>query len=378
MENASPVVILNVEDDEARRYARSRILQRAGFVVREASDGATALALVAAEHPAVVLLDVKLPDINGFEVCRQLKTNSATASTMVLQVSADLVEGSDKIRGLEGGADGYLTEPMTPDELVATVRSYVRLHLSEEKLAATNRELRRQARNLQRSNEDLQQFAYAVSHDLQEPLRAIGVYSQLLAERYRDQVDEEVQEFIGYITDGVERTQALITDLLQYSRVELQNKAMTLVNCNELCDRVLQDLQLRIEETNAQITHDLLPTVWADSRRIAQVFRNLLSNALKFHGAQPPRVHVSAARKGGEWYFTVKDNGIGIDPQFHERIFLIFQRLHLRQDYPGTGIGLALCKKIIEQHGGSIWVESRLGEGATFIFTLPVEQNHDA
>jgi len=378
MEETSPVVILNVEDNEAIRYARSRILQRAGFVVREATNGTAALDLVAIEHPAVVLLDVKLPDIDGFEVCRRLKCNPATASVMVLQVSANLVEQVDKIRGLEGGADGYLTEPMTQDELVATVRSYVRLHLAEEKFAAANRELRRQTEELRRSNEDLQQFAYAVSHDLQEPLRAVGVYSQLLIDHYQRENSEEVQDFVRYITDGVERMQILITDLLQYARVETQTKAAALTDCTQILERVLQDLQLSIEDANAHITHDPLPTVWADGRRLTQVFRNLLSNALKFHGAQPPRIHVSVIQKDGEWQFHIQDNGIGIDPKFAERIFLIFQRLHARQEYPGTGIGLALCKKIVEQHGGRIWVESRVGEGATFIFTLPVEQNYDA
>jgi two-component system, sensor histidine kinase and response regulator len=378
MGNSSSVVILNVEDNEETRYARTRILQRAGFVVREAINGASALTLATAEQPAVVLLNAKLPDIDGFDVCRQLKKNPATASTMVLQVSANLVEHWENVRGLDGSADGYLTEPMTPGELVATVHSYVRLHLAEEKLAATNRELHRHARDLQRSNDDLQQFAYAVSHDLQEPLRAIGVYTQLLTQRYQDDVDEEVQEFARYITEGVERMQALIADLLQYSRIEKQDTALTLVDCTQLLDRALRELHLSIEDTHAEISYDTLPTVWADGRRLTQVFRNLLSNALKFHGVQPPRVHVSAQREDDEWLFTVQDNGIGIDPQFHERIFLIFQRLHARHEYPGTGIGLALCKKIVEQHGGRLWVESRPGKGATFKFTLPVEQHYDA
>lgn len=377
MENTALVVILNVDDNEVNRYTRSRILQRAGFMVHEAADGATALAMVADEHPAIILLDVKLPDIDGFEVCRRLKSNPATASTMVLQVSANLIERSDKIRGLEGGADGYLTEPMTSDELVATVRSYVRLQQMEATLARSNRELQRQTVELRRSNEELQQFAYAVSHDLQEPLRAIGVYSQLLTSQYQHHADAEVQEFSRFITDGVERMQTMINDLLQYSRVERQAKALALADCNLVVERVMQDLQLQIEDTAARITYDPLPTVWADSRRLAQVFRNLLGNALKFHGAQPPRIHVSASQKDAEWHFQVQDNGIGIDPQFAQRIFALFQRLHLRQDYPGTGIGLTMCKKIVEQHGGRIWVESRLGEGASFFFTLPVEQNHD-
>jgi two-component system, sensor histidine kinase and response regulator len=378
MENTSRIVIVNAEDNEATRYVRSRILQRAGYVVREAINGAMTLALVAAEHPAVVLLDVKLPDIDGYEVCRRLKSNPATASSMVLQVSANFVERGDKVRGLEGGADGYLIEPVSPDELLATVRSYVRLQQAEEKLARVNLELRQQAVELRRSNEELQQFAYVVSHDLQEPLRAIGAYSELLAFRYQQEADAEVQEFVRYITEGIERMRTLMNDLLQYARVESQTKAVTLTDCHQLILQVLQDLRLSIEETGAQITCDPLPTVYADQRRLAQVLRNLLSNALKYHGPQPVRIHISASQKEGEWHFQVHDNGIGIDPQFAERIFVIFQRLHLRHEYPGTGIGLAMCKKIIEQHGGRIWVESRLGEGATFFFTLPMEHTYNA
>ena len=377
MGNISPTVIINAEDNEATRYTRSRILQRAGFAVREAIDGATTLALVAAERPAVVLLDVKLPDIDGYEVCRRLKSNPATASTIVLQVSTGFVERGDKVRGLEGGADGYLIEPMSPDEFIATVRSYVRLHQTEEKLARANLKLCQQAVELRRSNEELQQFAYVVSHDLQEPLRTIGVYSELLISQYQQAADAEVQEFVHYITEGVERMRILMIDLLQYARVESQTKVVTLTDCHQIVLQVLQDLQLSIEETGAQITCDPLPTVYADQRRLAQVLRNLLSNALKYHGAQPVRIHVSAHQKEGEWHFQVHDNGIGIDPQFAERIFVIFQRLHLRHEYPGTGIGLAICKKIVEQHGGRIWVESRLGEGATFFFTLPMELHHD-
>lgn len=371
MEHSAPLVIINAEDNEAIRYTRSRILQQAGFVVHEAINGATTLALVAADHPAVVLLDVKLPDIDGYEVCRRIKSNPATASTIVIQVSASFVEGEDKVRGLEGGADGYLIEPVSPKELIATVRSYGRLHQAEAKLIKANLAL-------QRSNEELQQFAYVVSHDLQEPLRAIGVYSELLSAHYQHEQDADTQEFIHFITEGVERMRTLMTDLLRYARVESQTRAITLIDCQKIFDQVCQEFQLSIEETGAVITSDPLPEVYADELRIVQVFRNLLSNALKYHGAQPVRIHAAARQKAGEWQFSLRDNGIGIDPQFAQTIFVIFQRLHLRHEYPGTGIGLAMCKKIVEQHGGRIWVESRLGEGATFFFTLPLEHSpHD-
>lgn len=363
--------ILNVEDNEANRYVRTRVLQRAGFTVREASNGAMALQRIAEERPTLVLLDVKLPDIDGFEVCRRIKTNPATASIIVVQISAAFVTKDDKVRGLEGGADGYLTDPMSLDELVATVSAFARIHQTEAKLARANVELERQARELRRSNEDLQQFAYAASHDLQEPLRMISMYVQLLAQRYQGKLDLEADEFLGYIVEGANRLQDLILNLLEYSWVQTRGKPFTPIPCDELLAQILRALCIQIEETQAVVTSAPLPTVYADKTQLGQVLQNLLSNALKFHGTKPPRIHVAAKPNGREWLFSVQDQGIGLDPQFAERIFVIFQRLHTRREYPGTGLGLALCKKIIERHGGQIWVESQPGNGATFYFTLP-------
>lgn len=224
---------------------------------------------------------------------------------------------------------------------------------------------------LGRSNSDLQQFAYVASHDLQEPLRMVASYTQLLAKRYKGKLDTDADEFIAYAVDGANRMQRLIQDLLAYSRVNTQGQVFEPTPVEALVGYALDNLRSAVEESRAVVTHDPLPTVMADERQLLQLFQNLLSNALKFHGDQPPRVHVSAERRGSEWLFSVRDNGIGIDPQYAERIFVVFQRLHNIAEYPGTGIGLAICKKIVERHGGRIWMESQLGQGATFYFTLP-------
>jgi light-regulated signal transduction histidine kinase (bacteriophytochrome) len=225
---------------------------------------------------------------------------------------------------------------------------------------------------LQRSNEELQQFAYVVSHDLQEPLRTVGAYLQLLESRQQNALDAEAKEFIGFAVDGARRMQNLISDLLTYSRVQAPERRLVETHCEQILTNVLTDLQRAISDAGAVVTHDPLPTVLADASQLSRVFQNLLSNALKFRGQQPPQIHVSAAREGEEWIFSVRDNGIGLDPKYAERIFVIFQRLHPPQKYPGTGIGLAICKKIIEQHGGRIGVQSTPGAGATFYFTVPV------
>jgi len=242
-----------------------------------------------------------------------------------------------------------------------------------EELRKTTSAVHERAAELARSNAELEQFAYVASHDLQEPLRVVGSFAQLLAKRYRGQFGKDGDEFIAFIVDGVARMQQLIDDLLVYSRVGTRAKPLQPTQTSAVLEQAIANLQVAIDETGTVVTHDALPAVLADGSQLVQVFQNLLSNAIKFHGTEPPRVQVSAAREDHAWVFGVRDNGIGIDPQQFERIFAIFQRLHTSAEYPGTGIGLAVCKKIVERHGGRIWVSSQPGTGATFFFTVPDE-----
>ncbi|NPV14900.1 PAS domain S-box protein [candidate division WOR-3 bacterium] len=230
--------------------------------------------------------------------------------------------------------------------------------------------LQEKTEELRRSNQELERFAYVASHDLQEPLRMVGSYVGLLARRYKGKLDSDADEFINFAVDGVTRMQRLINDLLTYSRVGTRGKEPVPTDSNEVLKRALLNLKIAIEEKGAEVNSKPLPVVLADERQLEQLFQNLVGNALKFT-QEKPRVDIWAERVDGMWRFAVKDNGIGIDPKFSEKVFEIFQRLHTREEYPGTGIGLAVCKKIVERHGGKIWFESEVGKGTTFFFTLP-------
>ena len=228
------------------------------------------------------------------------------------------------------------------------------------------------AAELARSNIELQQFAYVASHDLQEPLRAISGFTELLVKRYHGKIDEKADTYLDFITEGTTRMQQMIQDLLTYSRIQTQEHKYVLTDSNTSLDLALSDLQIATKEHHAVITNDSLPSVYADQEQITKMFQNLIGNAIKFHKpGVAPNIHISAKQDENSWIFSVSDNGIGIDPQYADRIFKIFQRLHTRDEYPGTGIGLAICKRIAEQHGGTIWIESVPGSGSTFYFTIP-------
>ncbi|MGB0932299.1 MAG: sensor histidine kinase, partial [Chitinophagales bacterium] len=244
--------------------------------------------------------------------------------------------------------------------------------IAELELEKTNTYLEEIATNLKRSNEDLRQFAYAASHDLQEPIRMISSYLQLIERRYKDKLDSEAIEFIDYAVSGAKRMQTLINDLLAYSRVNTQQRSMAEADLNNLLEIVLHTLKAKIKETGAYIKVTDLPKVTIDSSQFIRLFQNLIENALKFKNTHSsPVIQIYAEDKETHWKVGVKDNGIGIESEFSQKIFVIFQRLHTRQEYPGTGIGLAVCKKIVERHNGTIWVESEFGKGTTFYFSLP-------
>jgi len=237
------------------------------------------------------------------------------------------------------------------------------------------RELAQRAEQLRRSNEALEQFAYVASHDLREPLRKMAGFSQLLERRYKGKLDEEADRLIAYIVDGAARLQNLIADLLDFSRVGSSQAEWSVVQTGTILERVMENLGVLIQESRAVVTHDDLPAVRGDPSQLVQLFQNLVANALKFRGEAPPVVHVGAKPENGRWLFSVRDNGIGIEPQYFRQLFTLFKRLHSKDKYPGTGIGLAICKKVVDNHAGKIWIESQPGAGSTFFFTLPAARS---
>ena len=254
--------------------------------------------------------------------------------------------------------------------IYAIARDITERKRAEDMLKAT-------AAELARSNDELSQFAHVASHDLQEPLRMVASFVQLIGKRYGGMLDDDGKKYIHFAVDGAKRMQALIQDLLALSRVQTRARPPVSTDCAKILRDVMDNLQIAIAESGATVTSDSLPVVMADSTQFAQLFQNLMDNALKFRGAEPLRIHIGAVRRADEWEFSVRDNGIGIEPKYYDRIFGIFQRLHALGEFPGTGIGLAVCKKIVERHAGRIWIESEPGGGSVFFFAIPDKKPHD-
>jgi PAS domain S-box-containing protein len=290
---------------------------------------------------------------------------------MALQGLVSLLGVPLMVRGQLVGVLGVFGVQSLEEETLSTLATVAEAIAQGLERRRAELSLQAHVQELARSNEELQQFAYVASHDLQEPLRMVASYTQLLARRYQGRLDQDADEFIGFAVGGVNRMQRLIQDLLTYSRVGTQGHVLKPIDSRAALERALGNLQASIDETGARVIQGGLPAVLADETQLTQLFQNLVSNALKFRGPSDCRVLVEAEREGDQWRFTVEDNGIGIEPQYFERIFVIFQRLHSPEDYPGTGIGLAICKKIVERHGGRIGLDSQPGQGTTFWFTLP-------
>lgn len=374
---AAPVVLV-VDDLPANLGVMAGQLERHGYAVVVAQGGEEAIERAALVRPDLILLDVLMPGIDGFETCRRLKAAGATREIPVIFMTA-LSDTPQKLTGFEVGAVDYVTKPLDGAEVLARVRTQIALASMRRELAERNAQLaqemavREQAQAaLQRSNAELEQLAYVASHDMQEPLRMIASYLQLVDQRYTDKLDDDGREFIGFAVDGAKRMQGLINDLLTYSRVGTKARPFEPVALAGVASTVLSHLRVAVEESNASIELGELPQVLGDAPQLVQLLQNLIGNAIKFRGAAPPQVSVRARAEGDAWWhLSVNDNGIGIEPAYFERVFVLFQRLHSRSAYPGTGIGLALCKRIVERHGGRIWVESQPGSGSSFHFTLP-------
>ncbi len=371
-----PLSVLLVEDSAADAELIVRELKRGGFAVfSERVETAEEFnRRITQQSFDVILTDYSLPHWRGLEVVEHVRSHELDIPVILVTGALGDVNAVECIK--QGVTDYVLKDKLT--RLPVSVKRAIeenRLR-RQQKQAEVERQqaaeaLSRNLEELARSNRELEQFAYVASHDLQEPLRMVAAYTQLLAERYRGRLDADADKYIGYAVEGAQRMQTLVQDLLNYSRVGRKGEVPAMVDCNAALDSALLNLQAAIHESGAEITHSNLPSLIADRQQLVQLFQNLVGNAIKFRGAEPPRIAVSAEKLEDQWVLAVRDNGIGIAPEHAESIFMIFQRLHTRTEYPGNGIGLAICKKIVEQQGGKIWVESQPGQGSTFKFTLP-------
>lgn len=362
--------VLVIEDVPADAEIEIAELRRNGFdVFADVVDSADRVReRLARTSYDVILADFSLPNFRGMDTIDILRQKNL--STPVILVTGAL-NSETAVECVKSGATDYVLK-----DHLARLSASVRRALEETRLrgerAKTQQQLADKVEELARSNCDLEQFAYVASHDLQEPLRMVAAYTQLLADRYRGKLDEAADRYIDYAVEGATRMQALLEDLLAFSRVGRNGVNQGRVNVNAVVEEAIKNLTITLKERGVIVTRNPLPTISADRSQLVQLFQNLIGNAVKFRGKEPPRVTISSEKEGEEWVFTVADNGIGIAPEHTDFIFKIFQRLHARNEYPGNGIGLAICKKIVEHHGGRIWVESELGRGSNFRFTFPV------
>ena len=396
------VKILLVDDKVENLVALEAVLDGLGQQLIKAQSGKAALRACLEHEFAAILLDVKMPDMDGFETAAMIREREQSKDTPIIFLTA-LKSEEHLFRGYYMGAVDYLYKPIVPEVLRSKVAVFVDLcrkntilqknrdaleqknnqlqqeiterMRAEADVRRLNAELERRVeertRELSRMNEELRQFAYVASHDLQEPLRTVASYAQLLARRYRGKLDKDADEFIAYMVGGVTRMHTLLNDMLAYSRVtESKDRPLAPANLNAVVQSSLMNLDLTINENHAVVEIGDLPTVSGDEVQLTQVFQNLIGNAIKYKSSEPPRISITAIEGDEEWTVCVADNGIGVDPQYGERIFGIFKRLHGRE-LPGTGMGLAICKRIIERHNGRIWVEPQAGGGSKFCFTLP-------
>jgi signal transduction histidine kinase len=395
MQNSSPKRVkgnlLVVDDDRLARQTMDILLTREGYEVRCASNGERALMLAGEDSPELILLDIRLPDMDGFEVCRRLKENPQTANIPVIFISG-LEEVADKVKGFEAGGVDYITKAFHREEVLARLETHLALRRLQKQIEAQNVQLQQEIAKSKRAEEaladrtvqlerinrelvalnaELDGFTNMASHDMQEPLRTLMAFSDLLRKDLGDSLSEQAAKDLTFITEAARRMQALIQDLLALSRAGRAPKKREKVSLRECADLALEALAMRVQETGAQIVQDKLPDVWGDSTLITQLYQNLIGNALKFSVDQRPLIQLTFEEREGTQVFGVKDNGIGIEPNYAREVFKPFRRLHGRSEYEGSGVGLAICRKIVDRHGGKIWVESEPGKGAHFRFTFP-------
>ncbi|WOD40326.1 response regulator [Nodosilinea sp. E11] len=355
--------ILLVDDTPDNLRVLSAMLTHQGYEVRKALNGPRAIASVQSDPPDLILLDIKMPGMDGYAVCQQLKADPNTCDVPVIFISA-LDDALDKVKAFAVGGVDYITKPFQEMEVLARIEHQLCIQRLKQQLLEHNQEL-------VRSNRELQQFAYVVSHDLQQPLQSITGFVKVLLLKYENDFDEMAIDYLSRVQKSGDRMQHLIQDLLSYSKVGSQNQEMKPVDLNAVFNQVLDNLNSTIIKNQAALTCDPLPLVVGYEMQLVQLMQNLIDNAIKFVSpGVTPEIRISAAQQKKYWLFEIHDNGIGIDSQDLEKVFDIFHRDKAAKIYPGTGIGLATCKKIVENHGGKLWATSQLGKGTTFHFTI--------
>jgi signal transduction histidine kinase len=367
--------VLLVEDDPAERDLILRELGMGEFeIIADVAGTADEFRQrIRTNRPDVVLADYNLGQWRGTEALEILRQEGLDIPLILVSGALGDVTAVECIK--QGVTDYVLKDSLA--RLSVALRTALKDKNARDERKRAQESLAQKVEELARSNADLEQFAYVASHDLQEPLRMVSAYTQLLAERYRGKLDDQADKYIHYAVDGATRMQSLIHDLLAFSRVGRQETAVASTDCNELVERAMENLRAAILESGAMVTHGPLPLLLANGSQLEQVFQNLIGNAIKFRGAQAPVIQISAEKQGTEWLFSVADNGIGISAEHAENIFVIFNRLHTRTEYAGNGIGLAICRKIVERHGGKIQATSHEGGGTIFNFTLPARKTSE-
>jgi signal transduction histidine kinase len=370
--------ILIIDDDKNKLELLELILKGLNQNIIKCFSGEDGLRALLNNEVAVILLDVKMPGLDGFETAKLIRERTKTSTVPIIFVTAYNSSEYNASIGYSLGAVDYIFFPFNEEFLLAKVKVFLDLYflrrkaqLQTEQLAKMNEELLKTNNKLERSNKDLEQFAYVASHDLQEPLRMVTMFTQLLEKKYGNQLDQDARDYIQFAVNGSKKMQRLINDLLGYSRISTQGKNFKIADSASILKQSIENLQQLISENDAIITYDELPEIYCDESQILRLFQNLLSNAIKFRKEkETPKIHIHCQHLYNEYLFSVNDNGIGISSEFFDRIFVIFQRIEVLNKYQGTGIGLSICKRIVEWHDGKIWLESKENEGSTFFFTI--------
>lgn len=373
--------ILLVDDRPENLLALEAVLGDLGQNLVFANRGEEALKQTLDKDFAVILLDIAMPGMSGTETATLLRQRHRTRAVPIIFLTAFQGTEADLVRSYEAGGVDCLTKPFNPDILRAKVSLFLEIHRQRRDIERqtdllrrsmlTIVEERRRTAEERKRRQEMEEFAHIASHDLKEPLRAIHTFSQLLLRDYGRAIPPEAREYFDHMLEGATRINSLVDNLIEYAQVSTAAPAAATFDLRDTFDDVVHRLAPLIGRTGARIHAQTLPRLAIPQRQIGLVFEHLLENSLKFRGDQPPEIQVRATAGNGDWLFEVRDNGIGFDPVFAERIFMLFKRLHLRNEYDGTGFGLALCKRIVEHHGGRIWAESELGRGCTVFFTLP-------